>query len=92
MAYTGLLKDEKVYRSRLIPVGNTGGLQVRATSLNLPSVLGFGVARGDWLNAGTAREPVAVLGSTAASAWASTACIPISGSGSAGSGSTSRAS
>jgi putative ABC transport system permease protein len=47
-------------------VGNTGGLQVRVTSLNLPSALGTGVARGDWLNAGTAREPVAVLGAAAA--------------------------
>src|SRR4030095_4464059 len=44
----------------------TGGLQVRATSLNLLSVLGTGLARGDWLNAGTARLPVAVLGSVAA--------------------------
>ena len=66
VAHTGLMKDEKVYRSSMIPAGNTGGLQVRATSLNLPSVLGTGIARGDWLNAGTAREPVAVLGSAAA--------------------------
>ena len=66
VAHTALMKDEKVYRNSMIPVGNTGGLQVRATSLNLLSVLGTGVARGDWLNAGTAREPVAVLGSVAA--------------------------
>jgi putative ABC transport system permease protein len=66
VAHTGLMKEEKVYRNSLIPVGNTGGLQVRATSLNLLSVLGTGVARGDWLNEGTAREPVAVLGSAAA--------------------------
>jgi putative ABC transport system permease protein len=66
LAHTGLMKDEKVYRSSLIPVSNSGGLQVRATSLNLLSVLGTGVARGAWLNAGTAREPVAVLGSLAA--------------------------
>jgi putative ABC transport system permease protein len=39
---------------------------VRATSLNLPSVLSTGVARGDWLNEATARVPVAVLGSAAA--------------------------
>jgi putative ABC transport system permease protein len=65
-AHTGLMKDEKVYRNSLIPVGNTGGLQVRAASLNLPPVLGTGIARGRWLNAGTAREPVAVLGSVAA--------------------------
>ena len=66
VAHTALMKDEKVYRNSMIPVGNTGGLQVRATSLNLLSVLGTGVARGDWLNEGTAREPVAVLGSVAA--------------------------
>jgi putative ABC transport system permease protein len=47
-------------------VGNSGGVEVRATSLNLLSVLGTGVARGVWLNEGTAREPVAVLGSVAA--------------------------
>jgi putative ABC transport system permease protein len=66
LAHTGLMKDEKVYRSSLIPVANSGGLQVRATSLNLLSVLNTGIARGSWLNAGTAREPVAVLGSVAA--------------------------
>jgi putative ABC transport system permease protein len=66
VAHTGLMSDEKVYRSSLIPVGNSGGLQVRAASLNLLSVLGTGIARGVWLNAGTAREPVAVLGATAA--------------------------
>ena len=66
LAHTGLMKDEKVYRSPMIPVGNTGGLQVRAASLNLLSVLNTGIARGAWLNAGTAREPVAVLGSAAA--------------------------
>jgi putative ABC transport system permease protein len=66
VADTALIKGKNVYRSRLIPVTNTGGLQVRATSLNLLSVLNTGVARGTWLNAGTAQEPVAVLGSTAA--------------------------
>jgi putative ABC transport system permease protein len=66
VAHTARMDRENVYRSWMIPAGNTGGLQVRAASLNLPSVLGTGIARGDWLNAGTAREPVAVLGSTAA--------------------------
>jgi putative ABC transport system permease protein len=66
LAHTGLMKDAKVYRNPLIPVANSGGLQVRATSLNLPSVLSTGVARGSWLNEGTARGPVAVLGSAAA--------------------------
>src|ERR671919_2279578 len=59
------MKEEKVYRNPMIPEGNSGGLEVRATSLNLLSVLSTGVARGDWLNEGTARVPVAVLGSAA---------------------------
>jgi putative ABC transport system permease protein len=66
VGHTALMENEKVYRNSMIPVGETGGLQVRATSLSLLSVLGTGIARGDWLNAGTAREPVAVLGSVAA--------------------------
>lgn len=66
VAHSALLNDAKVYRNSMIPAGNTGGLQVRVTSLDLLSVLGTGVARGDWLNEGTAREPVAVLGSEAA--------------------------
>jgi putative ABC transport system permease protein len=66
LAHTGLVKDEKVYRNSMIPVGNTGGLQVRATNLSLLSVLNTGVARGAWLNTATAREPVAVLGAVAA--------------------------
>jgi putative ABC transport system permease protein len=66
VTHTALLKNEKVYRNSMIPAGNTRGIEVRATSLNLLSVLGTGVARGDWLNEGTASEPVAVLGSVAA--------------------------
>jgi putative ABC transport system permease protein len=65
-AHTALIRQVKVYRNSMIPEGNTGGLEVRATSLNVLSVLGTGVARGNWLNEGTAREPVAVLGSTTA--------------------------
>lgn len=65
-AHTGLVKDKKVYRNSMIPVANSGGLQVRAVSLNLLSVVSTGVARGSWLNEGTARAPVAVLGSVAA--------------------------
>ena len=66
VAHTALLKDKGAYRSRLIPVTDTGGLQVRAASLNLLSVLNTGLAGGAWLNPGTAREPVAVLGAVAA--------------------------
>jgi putative ABC transport system permease protein len=66
VAHTAALKNDHVYRNSMIPVGNTGGLQVRATSLNLLSVLKVEIARGSWLNEGTAREAVAVLGSVAA--------------------------
>jgi putative ABC transport system permease protein len=66
LAHTGLLADVRVYRNPLIPEANSGGLEVRATSLNLPSVLATGVARGSWLNPGTAHVPVAVLGAAAA--------------------------
>ncbi|MHB8233802.1 MAG: ABC transporter permease [Solirubrobacteraceae bacterium] len=66
LAHTGLMKNEKVYRSSMVPAAESGGLQVRASSLNLPAVLNTGVARGAWLNAATAHEPVAVLGAVAA--------------------------
>jgi putative ABC transport system permease protein len=66
VAHTALIRSKNIYRNPLIPVGNTGGLEVRATSLNLPSVLRTGIARGSWLNDGTAREPVAVLGAVTA--------------------------
>jgi putative ABC transport system permease protein len=66
VAHTALIKNKNVYRNPMIPVGNTGGLEVRATSLNLPAVLRTGIARGNWLNDGTAREPVAVLGAVTA--------------------------
>jgi putative ABC transport system permease protein len=66
LAHTGLMKDEKVYRSSLIPAANSGGLEVQAASLNLLDALNTGIARGRWLNPATAREPVAVLGAVAA--------------------------
>jgi putative ABC transport system permease protein len=56
----------QVYRSPLIPVINTNALQVQAASLNLPSVIATSVAKGSYLNAATASEPVAVLGASAA--------------------------
>jgi len=66
VAHTALIKNTYVYRSAIVPVAETGGLQVRTTNLNLLHVLDTGLARGDWLNKGTARLPVAVLGSIAA--------------------------
>ena len=66
LATTALLKTVKIYRSSMVPAVQSGGLEVRAASLNLLSVLGSGVAQGAWLNGGTAGAPVAVLGSLAA--------------------------
>jgi putative ABC transport system permease protein len=55
-----------VYRSPLIPSIDTNALSVQAASLDLPSALATSVAEGRYLNAATAREPVAVLGAAAA--------------------------
>jgi putative ABC transport system permease protein len=63
--YTGATKA-RAYRSPLIPSLNTNALTVAAASLGLPHTLGTAVARGRYLNAATAREPVAVLGAAAA--------------------------
>jgi putative ABC transport system permease protein len=65
-ADTGLVQDAKAYRSPLIPSAETNGLQVQAASLNLLPAIGTQVAQGRYLNAATAREPVAVLGAVAA--------------------------
>src|SRR5712691_4826550 len=55
-----------VYRSPLIPSTNTNALSVQAASLGLPAAVGTTLAQGRYLNAATAREPVAVLGAAAA--------------------------
>jgi putative ABC transport system permease protein len=54
------------YRSPLIPAEDTNALTVQAASLNLPASLSVTLAQGAFLNAATATEPVAVLGSAAA--------------------------
>jgi putative ABC transport system permease protein len=58
--------DANVYRSPLIPSINTNGLSVLAASLGLPATIGTTIAKGRYLNAATARLPVAVLGAAAA--------------------------
>jgi putative ABC transport system permease protein len=55
-----------VYRSPLIPPVQSGGLTVEAASLGLPRAVGTSLARGRFINAATAAEPVAVLGASAA--------------------------
>ncbi|MHB8241538.1 MAG: ABC transporter permease [Solirubrobacteraceae bacterium] len=56
----------KVYRTPLIPTIDTNALSVLAASLGLVAALGVKVVEGHYLNAATATEPVAVLGSEAA--------------------------
>jgi putative ABC transport system permease protein len=63
--YTGAVSAD-AYRSPLIPRIDTDGLSVEAASLGLPAAAGTSVAQGSYLNAATAREPVAVLGAEAA--------------------------
>ena len=55
-----------VYRSPLIPAINTNGLSVDAATTGLLPVVGSSIAQGRFLNAATARLPVAVLGADAA--------------------------
>ncbi|MFC5754126.1 ABC transporter permease [Actinomadura rugatobispora] len=62
---TGATKA-KVYRSPLVPAVNTNALTVRAATLQLPEAVRTTVLRGRYLNAATATQPVAVLGSSAA--------------------------
>jgi putative ABC transport system permease protein len=63
--YIGALKTN-AYRSPLIPPVNTNALTVDAASLQLPRAVATTVARGSYLNAATASQPVAVLGAAAA--------------------------
>jgi putative ABC transport system permease protein len=63
---TGSVGNVSVYKSPLIPSIETNGLSVDAATLNLPAVAGVSLAQGRFLNAATAREPVAVLGAVTA--------------------------
>jgi putative ABC transport system permease protein len=54
------------YRSPYIPAIHTNALSVQAASLGLPAAVGATAAEGSWLNAATAKQPVAVLGAAAA--------------------------
>jgi putative ABC transport system permease protein len=64
--YTGTVAGADAYRSPDIPAINTNALTVAPASLGLPGAAGTSVAAGRYLNAATAREPVAVLGAAAA--------------------------
>src|ERR1022692_331350 len=63
---TGSVSNVSVYKSPLIPPIETNGLSMDAATLSLPAAAGTSIAQGRFLNAATAREPVAVLGATTA--------------------------
>jgi putative ABC transport system permease protein len=63
---TGAINGIGAYRSPFIPKVDTNGLTVDATTIDLPAVIATTLAEGHYLNAATAREPVAVLGATSA--------------------------
>ena len=63
---TAHVSNVSVFRSPLIPSIDTNALTVQAASLGLLQATGDTVAEGSFLNAATAREPVAVLGALAA--------------------------
>jgi putative ABC transport system permease protein len=62
----GLVGGISAYKSPYIPAIETNGLSVDAAALGLPAVAGTSLAQGRFLNAATAREPVAVLGAVTA--------------------------
>jgi putative ABC transport system permease protein len=55
-----------LFRNDRVPSSRTGGLQVRAASLDLPRTLQIRVRQGIWLNAATAAQRSVVLGAEAA--------------------------
>ena len=63
---TGTVSNVNAYRSPLIPAIDTNALSVDAATLGLPAAAGASLAQGSYLNAATARLPVAVLGAAAA--------------------------
>jgi putative ABC transport system permease protein len=63
---TGTVTGVGAFRNPFIPSVDTNGLTVEATSLALLPVVATTVALGHYLNAATAREPVAVVGATTA--------------------------
>ena len=62
----GLVGGVSAYKTPYIPAIETNGLSVDAATLGLPAVAGTSLAQGRFLNAATAREPVAVLGAVTA--------------------------
>jgi putative ABC transport system permease protein len=62
----GTVTGINAYKSPLIPPIESNALSVDAATLGLPAAAGSSLAQGTYLNAATARQPVAVLGATTA--------------------------
>jgi putative ABC transport system permease protein len=62
----GTVTGINAYKSPLIPSIHTNAVSVDAATLGLPAAAGTSLAQGRYLNAATARLPVAVLGATTA--------------------------
>jgi putative ABC transport system permease protein len=62
----GTLNGVSAYKSLYIPRVETNALSVDAATMDLPAVAGTSVVQGSYLNAATARHPVAVLGASTA--------------------------
>jgi len=58
--------DANAYRTDFVPIGQTGGIAVRATEPNLLETLGGTLAEGVFLDEATASYPAVVLGSVTA--------------------------
>jgi putative ABC transport system permease protein len=66
-AITGITGNGvSAYRTPLINPVDTNALTIAAASLGLPAASGTTIARGEFLNAATARQPACVLGAAAA--------------------------
>ena len=63
---TGTVSTAHAYRNPYLNLAATNGLAVQAATLDLLPVVATTVAQGQYLNAVTAQEPVAVLGAVAA--------------------------
>ena len=63
---TGTVGGVNAYKSPYTPSIETNALSVDTATLDLPAVAGTSLAQGRFLNAATAREPVAVLGAVTA--------------------------
>ncbi|WP_213451431.1 ABC transporter permease [Rhizomonospora bruguierae] len=66
VAAVGRVSSARVYRTRLIPAAQSGGITTFAARIPLLATVGATLRSGTWLNDATARYPAVVLGASAA--------------------------